>query len=202
MPTLEIMESTVSGLVSAKFPSISALALSLVASVLLLTLIRAVFARLVTITDITGNADADEKGSRISPSSNSNDNGPSTYGVLSNWGWSWKWEGLPLSLPVSLSISEKDCPGVGVGVGVAAAIQQQQQLQPVNMTWQTRRRSPGFEPPLPALYDTQLPISMAKMIMSRHTYRRPSLSRPPPRVVPSHTRSVSLPSTRQLHSMV
>lgn len=157
MPTLEIMESTVSGLVSAKFPSISALALSLVASVLLLALIRAVFTRLVTITDITGNADADEKGSNTSPGSISNesfDNGTSTFRAISSWGWGWKWEALPLSLPVSLSISEKDCPGIGAGMGVAVAIQQQQRLEPVDTTWQPRRRSLGFEPPCERPYDS------------------------------------------------
>ncbi|KAJ7616503.1 hypothetical protein FB45DRAFT_934361 [Roridomyces roridus] len=30
------------------------------------------------------------------------------------------------------------------------------------------------EAPLPALFDCQTPVSMAKIIMSRHTYRRPS----------------------------
>ncbi|KDR80890.1 hypothetical protein GALMADRAFT_135978 [Galerina marginata CBS 339.88] len=50
---------------------------------------------------------------------------------------------------------------------------QMQQVQP------GRRQGPAFEHPLPALYNTEVPVSMAKMIMSRHTFRRPA-SRPPP----------------------
>jgi hypothetical protein len=156
MPTLEIMEATMSGIVSAKFPSVTAVALSLVALVLLLALIRAAFTRLVTIFDVTkrnANADVDEKGTRTSPSPDSNEahNTRSTrYGAMSSWSWSWRWEGLPVSLPVSLAISEKDSPGVGVGIGVAAAMQQRQQerqAQPPKMTWQKHRRSPALEPP-------------------------------------------------------
>jgi hypothetical protein len=161
MPTLEIMEATMSGIVSAKFPSVTALALSLVTSILLLALIRTAFTRLVTISDITNdnaNTDADEKGAHTSYYPNHNqaqDARSSKYGALSSWSWSWswRWEGLPVALPVSLAISEKDCPGVGVGMGVAAAIQQQQQQerdqqrQPPKMTWQKHRRSPGFEQP-------------------------------------------------------
>ncbi|PPQ68383.1 hypothetical protein CVT25_007921 [Psilocybe cyanescens] len=51
--------------------------------------------------------------------------------------------------------------------------------QPSPQMQQTRRPGPAFDHPLPALYDTQVPASMAKMIMSRHTFRRPT-SRPPP----------------------
>lgn len=159
MPTLEIMEATMSGIVSTKLPSVTALALSLVTSILLLALIRTAFSRLVTISDITNdnaNTHADEKGTHTSYYPNHNraqDARSSKCGAQSSWNWSWRWEGLPVSLPVSLAISEKDCPGVGVGMGVAAAIQQQQQQerdqqrQPPKMTWQKHRRSPGFEQP-------------------------------------------------------
>jgi hypothetical protein len=166
MPTLEIMETTMSGIVSAKFPSVIALVLSLVASIFLLALIRVAFIRLVTISDITkgnANADADEKGTHThaSPSPNSNEAHNTKSGkyramISRSWSWSWRWEGLPVSLPVSLAISEKNCPGVGAGMGVAAAMQQQQQQeqrrQPPKMTWQKHRRSPGFEPPCKLLW--------------------------------------------------
>ncbi|KAF9485547.1 hypothetical protein BDN70DRAFT_890142 [Pholiota conissans] len=58
---------------------------------------------------------------------------------------------------------------------------QQQQGQQAQQMQQTGRRSPGpaFDHPLPALYQTGTPVSMAKMIMSRHTFRRPT-ARPPP----------------------
>jgi len=42
-----------------------------------------------------------------------------------------------------------------------------------------RRPGPAFDHPLPALYQSDVPVSMAKMIMSRHTFRRPT-TRPPP----------------------
>ncbi|KAF8351968.1 hypothetical protein F5887DRAFT_1068342 [Amanita rubescens] len=45
---------------------------------------------------------------------------------------------------------------------------------------QVRRPGPAFETPLPALYQTEVPVSMAKIIMSRHTYRKPT-PRPPSR---------------------
>uniref|UniRef100_A0A0W0FBP3 Uncharacterized protein n=1 Tax=Moniliophthora roreri TaxID=221103 RepID=A0A0W0FBP3_MONRR len=49
------------------------------------------------------------------------------------------------------------------------------------------RRGPSFEQPLPAIYQSQEPISMAKMIMSRHTFRRPGQKMP--------RRSASAPPT-------
>jgi len=201
----------VSGIVSAKFPSVTALALSLVASCLLLALIRVVFARLVTISDITddkSNVNASELGAHSSRSPNpseTRDSQSTKYGALSRWSWSKSSEGLPMSLPAILASSEKDGTSVDAGRGVAAAMQQQQQdqeRQPPKMTWQKHRRSPGFVAPLPALYDTPVPMSMAKMIMSRHTYRRPSPNRTPPRSVPIQVRPVSQPPSRPLHSMV
>ncbi|KAJ7024036.1 hypothetical protein C8F04DRAFT_1132552, partial [Mycena alexandri] len=40
------------------------------------------------------------------------------------------------------------------------------------------------EAPLPAIYECQTPVSMAKMIMSRHTYRRPTSPAPAPGPLP------------------
>ncbi|KIM82830.1 hypothetical protein PILCRDRAFT_457763 [Piloderma croceum F 1598] len=179
MPTLEVMEATMSGIVSAKFPSVTALALALVASVILIVLVRVAFTRLVNIFNVpkgSADVDANEKGTHTSPSLHStepNNTRSSKYGAMStwSWSWSWRWEGLPVSLPVSLAVTEKDWPGASAGTGVAAAMQQQQQSQqrqPPKMTWQKHRRSPGFVSPLPALHNTPVPASMAKMIMSRH----------------------------------
>jgi len=189
-----------SGLVASRFPSVSSLLLSLFASVTLLALIRVAFTRFVTFSIVTS-TDADEKGVAVhrTPS-----NGTS---LEKSWNWSWQWERMNLSLPVSLSMGEKDCPGIGGGTGVAVALQEQerhQRQQPTHTPkarWQTHRRNVGFEPPLPALYDTPVPMSMAKMIMSRHTYRKPSLNRPPPRVA-SQTRTASQPPSRPLHAIV
>ncbi|KAJ7842581.1 hypothetical protein B0H13DRAFT_2098582 [Mycena leptocephala] len=59
-------------------------------------------------------------------------------------------------------------------------------------------RTMSVEAPLPAIYESQTPVSMAKMIMSRHTYRSPaprraastSSARRPPS--PEHARSASV----------
>ncbi|KAJ7435143.1 hypothetical protein FB451DRAFT_1309914 [Mycena latifolia] len=50
---------------------------------------------------------------------------------------------------------------------------------PVARAGPVRRPEPSLsalavDAPLPALYECQTPASMAKMIMSRHTYRRPA----------------------------
>jgi len=159
MPSLEVMEATMSGIVSAKFPSVTALALALVASVILIVLVRLAFTRLVNIFNVPkggADVDANEKGTHTSPSLHStepNNTRSSKYGAMStwSWSWSWRWEGLPVSLPVSLAVTEKDWPGTDAGIGVAAAMQQRQQQsqqrQPPKMTWQKHRRSPGFVPP-------------------------------------------------------
>ncbi|KAG6827716.1 hypothetical protein H0H92_010689 [Tricholoma furcatifolium] len=94
----------------------------------------------------------------------------------SSWAWGLlRWDRLP-SLPVSLTIPRNETNGVGVGM---------QEKRPLPQPWQPvrgRRGGPAFETPLPAIYQSSEPLSMAKMIMSRHTYRRPS-SRPPARTV-------------------
>ena len=146
MPTLEVMEATMSGLVASRFPSVSSLLLSLVASVTLLALIRIAFTRFVTISIVTS-TDADEKGVAVhrTPS-----NGTS---LEKSWNWSWQWERMNLSLPVSLSMGGKGCPSIGGGTGVAAALQEQERHQRQQSThtpkarWQTHRRNVGFEPP-------------------------------------------------------
>jgi len=72
------------------------------------------------------------------------------------------------------------------------------QMQRIQRHQQSVRRptSPTFQPPPPAIYESQVPLSMAKMIMSRHTFRRPA-SRPPP------VRSTTVPQyQRRSPSMV
>lgn len=146
MPSLEVMEATVSGLAArAKFPSVSTLAISFVVTVLLLVLVRAAFNRLATSHYVAvSTSDNDEKDNRTD--NESAQSGPTNR---SRWSWSWRWQGLRLSLPVSLTISEKDHPETGAGMGVAAALrQQQQQMQQRPMIWHApRQRSPGFEAP-------------------------------------------------------
>ncbi|KAJ7021184.1 hypothetical protein C8F04DRAFT_1141819 [Mycena alexandri] len=45
---------------------------------------------------------------------------------------------------------------------------------------------------VPAIYECQTPVSMAKMIMSRHTYRRPTSPAPAPAPSPARRASVSV----------
>ncbi|KAJ6569734.1 hypothetical protein DFH09DRAFT_1313523 [Mycena vulgaris] len=52
---------------------------------------------------------------------------------------------------------------------------------------------PRAEAPLPAIYESPTPVSMAKMIMNRHTYRRPSPS--PSRPSSSSRRARSPPAS-------
>ncbi|CAA7265237.1 unnamed protein product [Cyclocybe aegerita] len=107
--------------------------------------------------------------------------------------WYWglvKWDSLPLpsfprartGAPSSPSMSE-------AGRGRWGSPQQYQHIS------QGRRPGPAFETPLPALYQSEVPVSMAKMIMSRHTFRRPT-SRPPP------VRSTNAPQYQKRPSMV
>ncbi|KAJ7833059.1 hypothetical protein B0H13DRAFT_2111522 [Mycena leptocephala] len=77
----------------------------------------------------------------------------------------------------------------GRGVGFANPRRPEQALS---------ARTMSVEAPLPAIYESQTPVSMAKMIMSRHTYRSPaprraastSSARRPPS--PEHARSASV----------
>ncbi|KAF4623223.1 hypothetical protein D9613_001391 [Agrocybe pediades] len=100
---------------------------------------------------------------------------------MSSWLWGLvKWD----SLPPAAAIAER-------GGWQPPSSPQMQQIQR-----QTRRQRPSFEQPLPALYESQVPVSMAKMIMSRHTFRRPA-SRPPP------VRATNVPQyQRRMPSMV
>jgi len=82
--------------------------------------------------------------------------------------WFWgliKWDSLPALPSVRNRIN-------GVSMSETERGWQPQQQR-------GRRPGPAFEHPLPALYQSDVPVSMAKMIMSRHTFRRPT-SRPPP----------------------
>ncbi|KJA22854.1 hypothetical protein HYPSUDRAFT_66817 [Hypholoma sublateritium FD-334 SS-4] len=97
--------------------------------------------------------------------------------------WLWglvRWEALP-ALPVARGRGWAQAVGMQQAQGILATQQQQQrfQQQQQHPQQQRGRRGPAFEHPLPALYEAGPPVSMAKMIMSRHTFRRPT-SRPPP----------------------
>ncbi|KAF9528909.1 hypothetical protein CPB83DRAFT_835397 [Crepidotus variabilis] len=98
-----------------------------------------------------------------------------------------KWDSLP-SLPL---------PRRGNGAQSMSETERGRWTsQPQSSRTQTRSGRPAFQHPQPAIYQSDVPVSMAKMIMSRHTFRRPS-SRPPP------VRNANAPQfQRKLPSMV
>ncbi|KAI6015121.1 hypothetical protein F5J12DRAFT_904438 [Pisolithus orientalis] len=71
------------------------------------------------------------------------------------------------------------------------------------VSWQPRTPGPRFQPPPPALYENPMPLSMAKLIMSRHTFRKPNPNRPRRTSVTSSKRPMSSPQTpsRLYHSI-
>jgi hypothetical protein len=93
---------------------------------------------------------------------------------LGKWSWSWHWEGIPLSLPLSLSPHDSEGVGGVIGKGVGEVMK---------TNWQLRQSRPGFERPrewiwalretpltcllVPALYESNVPLSMAKIIIAR-----------------------------------
>jgi len=103
------------------------------------------------------------------------------------------WDGV--NLPVTLTAPPTNAV-VGRGIGINGAVLAKQMAQPI-------RSGPVFEQPLPAIYQSKEPVSMAKMIMSRHTFRRPSHPSQT-HSSSSHRRSASLPpvSSSRPQSMV
>ncbi|KAH7871445.1 hypothetical protein F5879DRAFT_984590 [Lentinula edodes] len=75
------------------------------------------------------------------------------------------WDGV--TWPVSLTVPPPST-AVGRGVGLNGAVLGKQTSQPT-------RNAPSLNQTLPTIYQSKEPISMAKMIMSRHTFRRPSI---------------------------
>jgi len=116
------------------------------------------------------------------------------------WGRSLQWNTLPVSLPFTLTLPEKSSPVVGNGVGMGLSQKAPQMLQVLN--WRPRA-GPRFQPPPPALYENPVPLSMAKMIMSRHTFRRPNPNRVRKSSAASSSQPTSPPQTpsRLYHSI-
>ncbi|KIY46384.1 hypothetical protein FISHEDRAFT_75722 [Fistulina hepatica ATCC 64428] len=97
------------------------------------------------------------------------------------------WRTLPpINLPLSLTLPRKEMVGVGVGLRGPSS-EAPNPAVPSGLRPQTPQMSqtPGgarvsnFRPP--AVYQSEVPISMAKIIMSRHTLRRSGAVRAPPR---------------------
>ncbi|KAF5365287.1 hypothetical protein D9758_005336 [Tetrapyrgos nigripes] len=112
---------------------------------------------------------------------------------------SWRFltlDSLPVSLPMTLVAPPANTmAGRGVGLNAGSVLSRPPSQQgsmaqvprsPSPPQWRGRR-GPTFDQPVPSIYQSQEPISMAKIIMSRHTFRRPAPPKPAPR------RSKSLP---------
>lgn len=151
-------------LVPTKFPSVAAVMLACVASLVCLLLARILysFMRLWSCHPL---------------STTSNEKAPA-WSSLSSLSTTWSrslQRALPASLPFSLTIPEKPSPEVGTGAGVGLS---HKRLESLPGNWQLCRPGPQFQPPPPAVYQNPAPLSMAKLIMSRHTFRRPNPNRP------------------------
>ncbi|KAI0078052.1 hypothetical protein K474DRAFT_1706778 [Panus rudis PR-1116 ss-1] len=102
----------------------------------------------------------------------------------------WSWNGLPVSFSLNTILGEDEEEGkessatthLGGYSGGA---------QLVRMNWQTSKHVP------PITYSSQTPISMAKLIMSRHSQRKPYRI---PRKFPGMPRST--PTSRLTESVV
>ncbi|KAH0831230.1 hypothetical protein J3R83DRAFT_13812 [Lanmaoa asiatica] len=142
-------------LVPAKFPSLSAVFMAAAASILLLFFARILFLLMRLWSCSMVHPEAREKESPLL----------SLSFVSKLWGHSLQWNTLPASLPFTLALTEKLSPEAGNGVGVGL-FQKRSQTFPI-VNWRSRT-GPQFQPPPPALYESPVPLSMAKMIMSRH----------------------------------
>ncbi|KAF9224890.1 hypothetical protein BS17DRAFT_701968 [Gyrodon lividus] len=171
-------------LVVAKFPSVAAVFMACIASVLLLVLARISFVLIRLWSWPVHRPEGQGK----------------EYPLLSlpslsfprPWSNSLQWNTLPVSLPFTLRMPEKPSPEVGNGVGVGLS-QKRTELPVAN--WHSRRPRPQFQPPPPALFENPVPLSMAKIIMSRHTFRRPNPNRARRTSISSSSRPTVPPQT-------
>ncbi|KAG6337009.1 hypothetical protein ID866_2069 [Astraeus odoratus] len=138
-------------LVVAKFPSVAAIFMAFAASVLLLLLARIVLSFMRLWSCPLARSEDQEKMSMFSLSLL-----PKLRTPSSQWN---------PSLPFALRAPEKILPQTASSV---AAPPKRSPSLPIRR-WQLRMPSPQFQPPAPALYESPVPLSMAKLIMSRHT---------------------------------
>lgn len=176
-------------LVPTKFPSVAAVMLACVASLVCLLLARILYSFMRLWSCHSLSAASDEKTLAWS----------SLFSLTSTWtSWSRSLQcALPASLPFSLTVPEKPSPEVGTGAGVGLS---HKRLEFLPGNWQLCRPGPQFQPPPPAVYQNPAPLSMAKLIMSRHTFRRPNPNRPRKLSTASSSRPPQ-PTSRLFHSI-
>ncbi|KAJ2919742.1 hypothetical protein MD484_g631, partial [Candolleomyces efflorescens] len=171
-------------------PASSTILLSMVAVFVLLSFVRALVIGLREHLDFVKGRKAQQDtktfsspaASSSSPSSSEKFNNAAPRAQMeqrptSSWLWGLiKWDTLP-AFPLAPSLHHTHVSaGIGRGVGVGMSEKQGWLLQPqpqqaaLQRPVLTTRRpgGPAFERPLPTLYQSEVPVSMAKMIMSRH----------------------------------
>ncbi|EGO01160.1 hypothetical protein SERLA73DRAFT_179255 [Serpula lacrymans var. lacrymans S7.3] len=174
-------------LVAAKFPSITATLVSCAVSAFFLLLIRLVLsvARAPYFAKVYPSTDSLEKISIAA----------SLSFFTSGWYHNLHWDALPPFLPFSMG--QKSAFQVGTGM---SAHMSPKASEAMAVSWRSRRPRPNFQPPLAALYENPVPLSMAKIIMSRHTFRRPNPNRAR-QTAPSLNRPPTQPTSRLFHSI-
>ncbi|KAJ6513723.1 hypothetical protein C8R47DRAFT_618039 [Mycena vitilis] len=171
------------------WPSCTRLALACLATLALLLLVRAVL-RAFVLPKVSPPSSASLPASEKTPVSPTSPTSPTSSPAHKKRTWLglFRWETLPLppapDLTIPIALTAVPSPAMrgrhvyrgGRGVGFAP------------------RARANIEAPLPAIYESETPVSMAKMIMSRHTYRRPAPPSPPapaPKRSASHSSPVS-----------
>lgn len=118
-----------------------------------------------------------------SRSTESNDTGMEKRGGDQPRRWSKyggiKWEALsPLNLPLSFTLPRRPTRGAAVGLTPALPAPQMAETAPSSRSMAAAQVKRKGSPSGPPVYQSEAPVSMAKIIMSRHTYRRPGTPRP------------------------
>lgn len=173
-------------LVPTKFPSVAAVMLACVASLVCLLLARILYTFMRFWSCPSLSQGSEEKTPAWS----------SMLSLTNTWSRSMQ-RALPVSLPLSLTIPEKPSPEAGTGAGVGLS---PKRLDSLPGNWQLCRPGPQFQPPPPAVYQNPAPLSMAKLIMSRHTFRRPNPNRPRKLSTASSSRPPQ-PTSQLFHSI-
>lgn len=165
---------------SSTFPSKSSIILSLGLAILLLAICRLVFSWVTTVVGFRDNSRQKQSSLQASDSKAS-----------SSWSL-FTFESLPLSLSMSAAPTS-----VGQGIGLQKdmrSVSPPQVPQAAQLNWQSQRGGSVDGRPPPSANASQQPLSMAKIIMSRHTFRRPAppSSRRPAALPPSPVRQQSM----------
>ncbi|KAG2007011.1 hypothetical protein CC2G_014739 [Coprinopsis cinerea AmutBmut pab1-1] len=179
MPPLPLSMSDVD-LTLSVFPSSSTILLSLLAVFILTSFVRALWIGLREHLALVKEKRQQQQHSTPTQSLTS----PTEKSAIASQGQdtrpptsSWLWGLLRLSALRAPPSQSEEC--AYPSEKQAWSQPQFQPRRPHLMSQVGRRTGPAFDRPLPTLYESDIPVSMAKMIMSRHTFRRPS-SRPPP----------------------